>query len=215
MLRRFNPKNHKQGFTIVELLIVIVVIAILAAIAIVAFSGIQVRARNTARIAAATEIARALDRYTILSGTQLPGIPACVPTGEQDYNGDGVPDCGNLSGPSNPNFHSEVATTNAALGSQGVTGLSFPGTAVTGTNGTKYAGVSVTAYDSTFGMNGKRQPYFALFYLEGADQDCGSNLSIAVVSNPDPLYRIAPARNYLTSNGMTVCAYTLQYVGNL
>ena len=37
-------RNH-TGFTIVELLIVIVVIAILAAITIVAFNGIQDRAR--------------------------------------------------------------------------------------------------------------------------------------------------------------------------
>lgn len=39
---------HKQyGFTIVELLIVIVVIAILAAISVVAYTGIQQRAQDT------------------------------------------------------------------------------------------------------------------------------------------------------------------------
>ena len=42
--------KHKQsGFTIVELLIVIVVIAILAAISIVAYNGIQQRARDSER----------------------------------------------------------------------------------------------------------------------------------------------------------------------
>lgn len=42
--------KKQTGFTIVELLIVIVVIGILAAITIVAFNGIQDRAKNTSRI---------------------------------------------------------------------------------------------------------------------------------------------------------------------
>ena len=40
-----RDKHNKNGFTIVELLIVIVVIAILAAITIVAYNGIQTRAQ--------------------------------------------------------------------------------------------------------------------------------------------------------------------------
>jgi type IV pilus assembly protein PilA len=42
-------KNKEQGFTIVELLIVIVVIGILAALVITTFTGIQQKARNTER----------------------------------------------------------------------------------------------------------------------------------------------------------------------
>lgn len=42
-------RTNKRGFTIVELLIVIVVIAILAAISIVAYNGIQQRARDSER----------------------------------------------------------------------------------------------------------------------------------------------------------------------
>lgn len=42
-------KQKQQGFTIVELLIVIVVIGILAALVITTFTGIQQRARNTER----------------------------------------------------------------------------------------------------------------------------------------------------------------------
>lgn len=45
----YNTKNNQKerGFTIVELLIVIVVIAILAAITIVAYNGIQNRAKSS------------------------------------------------------------------------------------------------------------------------------------------------------------------------
>ncbi len=42
-------KRKQSGFTIVELLIVIVVIGILAALVITTFSGIQQKARNTER----------------------------------------------------------------------------------------------------------------------------------------------------------------------
>ena len=43
-------RRHIAGFTIVELLIVIVVIAILAAITVVAYNGIQQRARDADRV---------------------------------------------------------------------------------------------------------------------------------------------------------------------
>ncbi|NCC20519.1 prepilin-type N-terminal cleavage/methylation domain-containing protein, partial [Candidatus Saccharibacteria bacterium] len=42
-----NKPNTLQGFTIVELLIVIVVIAILAVISVAAYSNIQMKARNS------------------------------------------------------------------------------------------------------------------------------------------------------------------------
>ncbi|AHB42067.1 PilE-like protein [Candidatus Saccharibacteria bacterium RAAC3_TM7_1] len=54
-----------RGFTIVELLIVIVVIAILAAITVVAYNGIQQRARDAQRLQDITSIAKALELYKI------------------------------------------------------------------------------------------------------------------------------------------------------
>lgn len=46
-LNNIKTRKKEQGFTIVELLIVIVVIAILAAIVIVAYNGVQNRAKDT------------------------------------------------------------------------------------------------------------------------------------------------------------------------
>jgi len=63
-----RTNNHKNGFTIVELLIVIVVIAILAAISIVAYNGIQQRARDTQRLQDVKTIAKALELYYIQNG---------------------------------------------------------------------------------------------------------------------------------------------------
>ena len=56
-----NLKTSQKGFTIVELLIVIVVIAILAAISIVAYVGIQNNARASERQSDATSIAKAAE----------------------------------------------------------------------------------------------------------------------------------------------------------
>ena len=55
--------RKQSGFTIIELLIVIVVIAILAAISIVAYNGIQQRARNTQTLNAVTAWVKALKLY--------------------------------------------------------------------------------------------------------------------------------------------------------
>ena len=60
--------NKPSGFTIVELLIVIVVIAILAAITIVAYNGIQSRARDTDRKADIAALAKALHLYNVDNG---------------------------------------------------------------------------------------------------------------------------------------------------
>lgn len=58
----------QRGFTIVELLIVVVIIAILAAITIVAYNGIQARANNSAALATANTMARKMNAYYALKG---------------------------------------------------------------------------------------------------------------------------------------------------
>jgi type II secretion system protein G len=65
---------NKRGFTIVELLVVIVVIAILAAITIVAYNGVQQRGRDSNRKSSVAAIQKALELYHIDNG----GYPTCT-----------------------------------------------------------------------------------------------------------------------------------------
>lgn len=61
-------RKNISGFTIVELLIVVVVIGILAAIVIVAYNGIQQSARDTVRKQDVATIGKALQLYAIENG---------------------------------------------------------------------------------------------------------------------------------------------------
>lgn len=94
----------QKGFTIVELLIVIVVIGILAAITIVAYNGVQQRASNTQTTQALNGWVKALTLYKAekgswpngwvclgsgygygLSGTDASGTAQCRQTGATGY----------------------------------------------------------------------------------------------------------------------------------
>lgn len=65
---RIMPKKA-YGFTIVELLIVIVIIAILAAITVVAYNGLQARANDSERISDLNAMSKALMQYHLENGS--------------------------------------------------------------------------------------------------------------------------------------------------
>ena len=61
--------QKQQGFTIVELLIVVVIIAILAAITIISYTGIQTRANNSAADSLVNNVSKKLYAYYTLRGS--------------------------------------------------------------------------------------------------------------------------------------------------
>jgi prepilin-type N-terminal cleavage/methylation domain-containing protein len=67
-LQDAGSKKYARGFTIVELLIVIVVIGILAAITIVAYNGIQARAGNAQTLDAVGNWVKGIDLYKVDTG---------------------------------------------------------------------------------------------------------------------------------------------------
>lgn len=62
-LKKWNQEKRNQGFTIVELLIVIVVIGILALLVITTYSGIQAKARNSKRSSDIATVQTQLEAY--------------------------------------------------------------------------------------------------------------------------------------------------------
>jgi len=111
-----------DGFTIVELLIVIVVIGILATIVVVAYTGISTRANNTAKLSELTSLGRLFEVYKAQNG-QYPqqqlatstqpttnpygntiAVGYCIGTGYPNAGTPSLPSCYSMSTGSNLSY---------------------------------------------------------------------------------------------------------------
>lgn len=96
-------KKTINGFTIVELLIVIVVIAILAAISVVAYTGVRNRARTSSAQFAASTVAKKVELYYTGIGnypTRFSDLTGAAST--DPYLLTGITLAGTLSNPDTP-----------------------------------------------------------------------------------------------------------------
>lgn len=80
-------QRRDKGFTIVELLVVVVVIAILATITIVSFNGIQQRAANTKVLASVSNWEKSIKLYQSL-GNKMPDDWTCLGMSVNDFPAD-------------------------------------------------------------------------------------------------------------------------------
>jgi prepilin-type N-terminal cleavage/methylation domain-containing protein len=138
--------NKRSGFTIVELLIVIVVIAILAAITIVAYSGITARANTTKAQTNAVAVKKVAEAYNADTG-RYPATIAEFTTGSTSTKlPSGVTVVAGLPGTSGTTF-TGTEPTNAT---NGTTTVSYA-CLLTCTNST---GGRITYWDFTAGARG-------------------------------------------------------------
>lgn len=91
------PTKTPVGFTIVELLIVIVIIGILASLVMMTFSGVTARANNAQRIHFAKAHLNAIKLFIQDNGRGPYNGQVCLGIGYPDlFNSDGVGDCGRI-----------------------------------------------------------------------------------------------------------------------
>ncbi len=146
-------RENVRGFTIVELLIVIVVIAVLAAISLLTYNGIQQRAYNVSVIDAASKSVRMITAY-IGSNESYPhtGGDACITT---------EVGCSDATTASVIN-----STFNTNMAKIGTLPIRVP---KSGANayGVRYNYRSARTYD------GVSTPAVIQYYLLGSNQQCG------------------------------------------
>lgn len=214
--------SSRRGFTIVELLIVVVVIGILAAVVIVSYNGVTKRANYTQIADTVYKYKDALalykiehKQYPVFGGPGMEGF--CLGEGYPNYDGDPEGDCINDHDFAAFNFNEEPDLNEALKPFM----PELPTIQKDGfvANGHRFNGL-MYMYDPYIRVDDQWAGRAIIFYyLEGIDQDCqvpvlryvGSGSGIGLNGNPsDYLFETTNPNRWSFVNGYaTACAYLL------
>ncbi len=176
----YTTMQKSRGFTIVELLVVVIVIAALAAVSIATYSGIQQRTKNTSIINAVSTSLRMISLYVAQNGRY-----------PFSYDGDNcvTADTGcSIGSTSQASFETNMATVGT-----------FPRSIPSGSPG---YGITMTwHHQATY--NGTSAPARLTYFLFGTNQQCGVS---GIETHTWPNYQ-SSATGYTLgdSNGQTMC----------
>jgi prepilin-type N-terminal cleavage/methylation domain-containing protein len=193
---RTHNKLRISGFTIVELLIVIVIIAILAALVIVAYNGIQQKSRNASRIDSAKAIKKIIRTYMSQEGKYPYTSNACIGSNYTDWDGDGRLDCYQ----SNSVYHPVTAMDNELLKVVKKIPDVEVGDVKANSGGFTFRGF---LYNPGWTIDGQTGRVVIRYWLEGTNQDCKVPGEVSLVGG---VYVINGAKNYSGNYyGTTYC----------
>lgn len=120
-LNKIKTLKNERGFTIVELLIVIVIIGILAAIVLIAYNGIQNRAKTQSAQTAASSMQKKIESYNAATGGYPLGA-ANAAAFNTLMNGQAESVLGSLAAgtPSQSNYNTTVQVEYCTAGATGI-----------------------------------------------------------------------------------------------
>ena len=175
-------RNNRGGFTIVELLIVIVVIGILAAISLVAYGNIQQRTKNTSIITAVNQTIKSIESHSVQeSGYPVLNAYACVTT---------VSGCVEMSGTvrtANSTFDTNIAKVGAiprSVPNAGSIGLGI-----------------IYHHSDTRQFDGQPRRGLLMYFLDGQSQKCGVSDVMSAWGTPGQ--DAVPSTTGFTANNTT------------
>lgn len=169
-------RSYKSGFTIVELLIVIVVIGVLATMVLISFNRVRQRAQNVETIANISQFKKAIEGYVIDNG-MVPMDAEAQATPINVYStclGEGYDDQTCATGSSGP------ITENTELCNQlsryincvGIPVSTQPPVTVTA-SGSTVTITGATYYAMTTGNPMGPPGYMMMYQLRGGNEPCG------------------------------------------